>query len=514
LTQRCTAVAGAALALVLTASASAQAATAGVDVVKTGTTATTLLLVYQADPGETNAVNVGFEPDGWYRVHDPGAVITPGTRCESAGGGDVRCFANDVEIRTGDMNDTVGADAGVAVERISGGDGNDTLQLPARDPVSAPSLIGGDGDDVLRDSDTNSALMDGGPGADDLSGGSGGDVLDGGTGSDRIVGGDGADTLANDGRLDGVTVDLAQGYATGPDGERDALARDIENVNGSPGPDVLTGDERLNLIDGGTGDDTINGAAGNDTLTGDLGADTLNGESGNDTLYGGRGYGDDPSPNSLSGGTGRDELNGGPRKDLLDGGPGGDWLRGLGGHDVYAARDGEFDWVSCGGRNRGQVLLDVHDFARACGRVLREGTARPIFVYGLLDARKYDVGLACPQDMPRPCEGTYRLTFTGGRTGRGRWRLKPGESPEGVYFESKLSVAERRAVARAPASSVALRLVTRDALGHRVMSTRPFPGPPISSWPNYAFGVDCDACAPDPPPGPTTATRAMVVSDW
>jgi hypothetical protein len=474
------------------------AATARVDVVSTYPGSTSLLLIYHADSGETNAVTVGLEPDGWYRVHDPGAAITAGARCEAAAGGDARCFANLVEIRTGDMNDTVSAAAGAAIARISGGDGKDTLELPSGDPVSGPIVMGGEGDDVLRTIDTSGTVMQGGAGADELSGGSRDDLLDGGTGSDRISGGAGIDTLVNDGRPDGVTVDLAQRVATGAAGERDELAADIENVRGGAGPDVLTGNDAPNRIGGGGGDDTIHGAGGNDTLTGDAGTDTVSGDSGNDTLFAGSDFSGDKSPNSLSGGTGRDALVGGGRKDYLDGGPGSDWLLGAGGRDVYATRDGEFDWVACGGRNRGQVLVDVHDFVHNCGRVFRTGTARGLLVYGVLHPRRYDVGLACPSDMPRRCEGTYRLVFAGGRTRPGGWYLEPGQSVEGVYYESKLNAAERRGLARAPASSVALRLVTRDSLGRRVTSTSPFPGPPALDWPRYAVGVDCVACAPDP----------------
>jgi Ca2+-binding RTX toxin-like protein len=493
------AVAGAATALALVPCVPAVAATARVDAINTGQGGTNLLLIYQADPGETNAVTVGMEPDGWYRVHDPGAAaIAAGARCEAAAGGDVRCFANTVEIRTGDMNDTVSAAPGVAIERISGGAGDDTLELPKDDPVYMPNILGGDGNDVLRTAGTGGALIEGGAGADDIAGGPGPDVLDGGTGSDRIAGGAGIDTLANGDRIDGVTVDLAQGFATAAGGERDQLAPDIENVRGGAGPDVITGNDAANTIAGGPGDDTIHGAGGDDTLAGDGGADTVTGDSGNDTLFGGSNFSGDTSPNSLSGGTGRDALVGGDRRDVLDGGPGTDWLLGQGGRDVYAARDGEFDWVACGSPNRGQVLVDVHDFVDGCGRVSRAGAAAAIFVYGAMHPRRYDLGLACPGDMPRRCEGTYRLVFAGGRTSPQRWRLAPGESAENSYFESTLSAAERQGLARAPAPSVALRLVTRNSRGRRVTSSSPFPGPPIFSWPSYAVGVDCDGCAPDP----------------
>jgi Ca2+-binding RTX toxin-like protein len=499
LTRRALSVTGAAAVLWVASCAPAMGASARVDTVSIDPATTSLLLVYQADPGELNTLTVGLEPDGWYRLHNPGATIAPGARCEPAAGGDVRCFANTVEIRTGDMNDSVSAGAGAAIERISGGDGNDTLDLPSGDPVGLPTLMGGDGDDVLHTVDSAYTAMEGGPGADQLVGGTGADTLDGGTGSDRISGGAGVDTLANADRPDGVTVDLAQGVSTAAGGERDELSSDIENVRGGVGPDVLTGTDAAETIHGGAGDDTIHGAGGNDTLAGDAGNDSVNGDSGNDTLFAGSDYSGDGAPNSLSGGSGRDELVGGSWKDVFDGGPGTDTMDGQGGHDVYMARDGEFDWVRCGSRNRGTVVIDVLDFQRGCGRVSRSGAARGVFVYGELHPHKYDIGLACPADMPRRCEGTYRLVFSGGRTHAEKWSLQPRQASDNYYFETKLSPAEQRALSRTPASSIALRLATRTARGRRVTTSHPFPGPPITAWPGYAAGVECEGCPPDPP---------------
>jgi Ca2+-binding RTX toxin-like protein len=61
------------------------------------------------------------------------------------------------------------------------------------------------------------------------------------------------------------------------------------NLDGSNGPDELTGtpgDDRLN---GSNGKDTLTGLAGNDTLSGDNGNDILNGGAGVDQLVGGLG---------------------------------------------------------------------------------------------------------------------------------------------------------------------------------------------------------------------------------
>jgi Ca2+-binding RTX toxin-like protein len=482
-------------AVALAACPAASAATARVDAVSAGDT-TTLLLVYEADAGEKNAVTVGIEPDGWYRIHDPGATIAVGDRCEAASGGDVRCFANEVELRTGDMDDSAGGVAGAAITRISGGPGNDTLDIPAGD--SGARAMGGDGNDVLRDAGTDDSLLEGGAGNDDISAGAGNDVVDGGTGNDRISGGEGVDTLANRGRPDGVSVDLAAHSATAAGGERDELAPDIENVRGGAGPDVLSGDDAPNTIGGGTGDDVIHGAGGNDTITGDQGQDTLYGASGNDTLFAGSDFSGDESPNSLSGGTGRDSLIGGQRKDYLDGGASGDWLFGQGGADVYAARDGEFDWIECERHKRATALLDGGDFVDGCGRVERTAVARAIVVYAQLAAGKYRVGLACPGDMPRSCQGTYWLVFKGGRTRADSWKLRPGGSVASVYWVSYLTAAQERALRQAPAGSASLNVRTRDARGHLVTLRSAFPGPRFYNWPQYATGAGCTSCPPDP----------------
>jgi Ca2+-binding RTX toxin-like protein len=491
-------IAGAITGIALWACSPALAASARVDTIQSPGGGTGLLLVYEAGAGESNDVTVGREPDGWYRVHDAGASIAPGSRCEPASGGDVRCFANFVEVRTGDMDDHVTAAAGSAVERVSGGDGDDTLELPADNPIRTARATGGDGDDVLRAGATDAALLEGGPGADELDGGSAADTFDGGTGSDRIAGGGGVDGLSNRGRLDGVTVDLAGGFTTGPGGERDELSGQIDNASGGAGPDVLLGNGRQNLIDGGPGDDTIRGAGGNDVLAGDAGRDDLYGDAGNDSLFAGSDFLPDSAPNSLSGGTGWDELVGGSWRDVFDGGPGSDWMLGQGGHDVYAARDGEFDWLDCGSRDRGQLTIDVRDFTRNCGRASRPRAARATVVFGQLQTKRYYVGLACPSDVPERCDGTYRLVFPGGGTSRDRFHMLRGESPDNYSWVTKLTPAERRAVARAPASKLALRVTTRNARGHTVTFDTPFPGPPVFDWPRYATGYDCNDCPPDP----------------
>ncbi len=63
----------------------------------------------------------------------------------------------------------------------------------------------------------------------------------------------------------------------------------IENLIGSAGADVLSGDNGNNQLSGGAGNDALQGAAGNDTLDGQDGNDYLDGGVGADVMRGGAG---------------------------------------------------------------------------------------------------------------------------------------------------------------------------------------------------------------------------------
>ena len=80
-------------------------------------------------------------------------------------------------------------------------------------------------------------------------------------------------------------------------------------INGTPGPDTLTGTALADELYGLGGDDVLKGLAGKDKLDGDIGNDTLEGGADNDTLIGG---------------LGNDFLNGGKSDDVMTGGQGND----------------------------------------------------------------------------------------------------------------------------------------------------------------------------------------------
>lgn len=186
--------------------------------------------------------------------------------------------SSQADILIGDANANV----------INGGDGNDVVQGGS----GGDTLHGGNGDDQLIGDNflaatANSTTKMFGDGGDDtLSGSAGKDVMDGGTGSDW------ADYTQQDFDLQlgdqahlghnyaGVTVDLSTGTGHGGYAEGDTYVN-IENVRGTDGDDVITGDANDNILVGMDGNNVIHGGGGNDTL---MGNGLLFGDDGNDTF--------------------------------------------------------------------------------------------------------------------------------------------------------------------------------------------------------------------------------------
>ena len=306
------------------------------------------LLVTIADTGETMLV--------WRQFQE-----SPGSYC------DIERFVF--------ADGTVWNQSTIAAKALVGNDANN-------------SIVGFDSDDVLEGRGANDTL-DGGKGNDTLYGGDGNDVLSGGSGDDSLVGGDGDDTLNGGWGRDtfdggaGIDVlvydfhpnDFAINMLTGVAANESFSG--IENVIGSIGNNIITGDDQANRLEGHHGDDTLYGNGGNDTLygnedndriyggdgddvlagmsghdrlEGDAGNDTFYGDDGNDTLVGGEG--DDylagkRHNDHLYGGPGNDTLSGREHDDFLDGGAGNDVLYGDDGADSIAGGDGD-DWISPG----------------------------------------------------------------------------------------------------------------------------------------------------------------------
>jgi serralysin len=250
--------------------------------------------------------------DTTYTIDDT-APILAGPGCAQVAGDRTRvtcvAFKDGVKLMKFTMQMRDGDDsvvnASIAPMHANGSGGDDTLDgnLKADD-----SLQGNLDNDLLRDAGGTNQL-DGGSGDDQLMGGvstdklvagSGNDFLDGGGSDDQLDGGADADTI--DGGPSGispgerhdrviyngvapVTVDLNKsGPVQGAAGEGDTI-RDVEDISGGRGNDMLIGNAENNFIFGDDGNDTLLGENGLDVLTGGAGADGLS-ASPSDGLFG------------------------------------------------------------------------------------------------------------------------------------------------------------------------------------------------------------------------------------
>jgi hypothetical protein len=304
------------------------------------------------------------------------------------------------------------------------GAGDDLLELRGRARGGDTEVVAGAGDDTVGGSAGRDEIR-GGAGADRLRGRGGGDHFAGGTapdGADAIAGGAGRDVIAYCERRAGVHVDFDGDADDGAPGEGDAIAADVEVVDGGWGPDELIGDARRNVLAGGRG-----------------GPDVLHGDAGDDDLTGGPG-------GTLAGGDGDDMLRAESGRTTIDPGPGRDGVDGAG-EATIAARDGEPDEIACSAAGSA-VTAEAADMVAGCTAVVRDGApaGRALFAlspYGGLilgvparrlfwesDAEAVDFVLGCPLDMGGPCP--LRVTLRDGtRTVTGlRHELRPGDVGE------------------------------------------------------------------------------------
>ena len=252
--------------------------------------------------------------------------------------------------------DATGDEIGTDIESVEGSMHDDTLTGNNR----ANQLWGLGGNDDL-DGDGGDDHLSGGMGDDNLDGENGDDTLSGGPGADNLIGGRGENTASFGGSGMGVTVRLHANQLMGGDAEGDTFGSmvefdyvevdedgevheritnvpDIMNLTGSGMNDILAGDGRDNVIDGGYGDDKLYGGpiGGDDALFGGAGNDMVFGGKGDDELYG------DGSPVDadgilIKGGITDKTVGVNPRhagNDVLKGGPGSDTLWGGPGHDM------------------------------------------------------------------------------------------------------------------------------------------------------------------------------------
>jgi len=261
---------------------------------------------FAAAPGERNRLLVRYAADALsVTVSDPGAVVTAGQSCTAIDAHTVRCvpragglstFLQSVRTDLGDLDDEVAttrpgpapiggvvAEGGPGDDRLDGGAGPDRLDGGG----GTDQLLGGAHTDVLTDGDVDGAVGEAAPGAD---------VLDGGSGDDEV---------SYRRRTAPVAVSIGDTLPDGAEGEGDVV-RGFEDISGGAGADRLVGDDRVNTLAGGDGDDVLI-ARGGDGF-----GDRLDGGPGIDRLSGGDG------PDTLSGGTGVDRLSCGRGTDLVN----------------------------------------------------------------------------------------------------------------------------------------------------------------------------------------------------
>ncbi|WP_318245771.1 hypothetical protein [Ruegeria marisrubri] len=192
-------------------------------------------------------------------------------------------------------------DALIGIERVIGGQGNDTIDGSDADN----ELVGANGNDMIRGHAGGDAIY-GGAGIDDLSGGSGDDLLSGGANDDTIDGGTGFDTIILSGNSSDYTITRAPtaGFYTivdnGGNGEGTDTVTQVEEIIFDDGTfglwnfvghirifltnndDTAFGTDARERFYGLDGDDNIQGGRASDEFVGGRGNDILNGGGVND----------------------------------------------------------------------------------------------------------------------------------------------------------------------------------------------------------------------------------------
>jgi len=236
----------------------------------------------------------------------------------------------DIIIGDGEINilkgeggkDTI--EGGAGDDTIEGGDGDDTVEGGAgedilkgdagKDTVSYENA--GSGVTVLLDSGEGidgKGSAQGGAGTDELwsfenvkgsnsddtiTGNDASNIIEGLAGDDHIYVSSGNDTI--DGGTNGVkgdTIDASNSAAAHTINLRDnqvfgegySSITGIENVIGSNGKDIITGNDDKNTLLGGISSDIIKGEGGDDHIEGGTQDDTLSGGLGDDYIDGGSG---------------------------------------------------------------------------------------------------------------------------------------------------------------------------------------------------------------------------------
>ena len=250
-------------------------------------------------------------------------------RLDGGTGGDI--------ILGGAGNDTI--TGGTQGDALSGEAGNDTFLYTFGD--GADAVDGGADTDTLRILGTAAAnTLDVVYSGAALTAFEGGSIANVESVTADLLGG--TDTLTYAGTTANVTVNLADGTASGF-----TSIAGIENVTGGSGNDPLTGDGNANTLSGGGGSDTLIGGLGNDTLNGNGGVDTASYAGETDAMFinlaagnARRGSAANPIEDTLIsienviGGSGNDTITSNGNVNVIDGGGGNDTISAGGNNDT------------------------------------------------------------------------------------------------------------------------------------------------------------------------------------
>ena len=192
-------------------------------------------------------------------------------------------------LQGGNGNDIL--DGGIGVDTADYSDKTTAVSVTLNGSSDVSVYVNGSIEDTIR----NIENITGGSGADllvgdalanTLLGNSGIDTLKGGLGNDILDGGIGVDTADYSDKTTAVRVTLngSNNVSLYVNGSIEDTIRNIENITGGSGADLLVGDALANTLLGNSGNDTLRGNAGNDTLRGGLGKDVFYGGLGADSF--------------------------------------------------------------------------------------------------------------------------------------------------------------------------------------------------------------------------------------
>lgn len=381
--------------------------------------------------------------------------------------------------RSGGRALTLKSDGSCTVSRTTG-------SCPAAGIVSIV-VATTDQDDTITQLTGIASHLDGGNGNDKITGGPGNDTLIGGAGADTLSGGGGIDSADYSARTAPVTVSLDGVAGDGEAGEADNVGGDVEVLAGGSSDDTLTGNDAANTLLGNGGNDTLNGRGGDDTLIGGDGIDTASyadaasgvrvvldgkpgdgvtgdnendnvdtenviGSPGDDVLIGNAG------PNSLAGGAGNDRILGGKGADTLDGGAGDDILQSL---------DRAQDTVVCGDGQDG-VVSDRRDVRTDCEYIKYRPVAATTTALHAGEG-VVRVPVRCSPATVAGCRGRVTLRAGHGSLGSLKYALRSGRR---WIARIKLSRRGRAYVARHRLITASLAVRDVDGSGAAVRTTQ------------------------------------------